>query len=94
MIALFSAVMFMKMRLMMGWWWNVVLFLIAMLAALVCWWVLAHCCLSSLCAAWPLVDPSSDRSAWWRFQLPVYIVFCVCGTGISLILSRVCALLV
>jgi hypothetical protein len=45
------------------------------------------------CDAWPLVVPSSDQVAWWRFQSPVYIAFCVCGTGNSLILSRVCVLL-
>jgi hypothetical protein len=27
------------------------------------------------CDAWPLVVPSSDYVAWWRFQSPVYIVF-------------------
>jgi hypothetical protein len=41
------------------------------------------------CVAWPLVVLSSDQVAWWRFQLPVYIVFCVCGTGSSFILSTV-----
>jgi hypothetical protein len=85
MIALFSIVVFMKVRSMMdccpvfdchvgvfG-----VLMSVSLLLSIQSLW----------CAAQPLVEPSSNQSVWWRFQLAMYIVFCVCGTGISLILS-------
>jgi hypothetical protein len=41
------------------------------------------------CAAWPLVVPSSDQLSWCKFQSPVYIAICCCGTGICFILSIV-----
>jgi hypothetical protein len=41
------------------------------------------------CAAWPLVVLSNDQLSWCKFQSPMYIAICCCGTVICFILSIV-----